>query len=218
MEKVVKYIRLLNSISICQTLKLYIRVKHPRSSSLRVLNRSNIYLHPSAHITMEENSSLEINRQDTRVQSGLLCRLSLAENAILRCVGHSSIHAGSYIMIHKNASLSIGNNTYINGATIDCSKNISIGADCAIAEGVRIMDNSWHAIHYTDGTQSVSIAPVSIGNKVWIATNAIILPGVIIGDGAIVAAGAVVTKNVPARCLVAGVPARVIKENVEWTH
>lgn len=45
-----------------------------------------------------------------------------------------------------------------------------------------------------------------------------ILPGVRIGDGAIVAAGAVVTKDVPAKCMVAGVPAKVVKENVEWIH
>ena len=59
---------------------------------------------------------------------------------------------------------------------------------------------------------------IEIGNKVWIATGAMILPGVKIGDGAIVAAGAVVTKDVPERCMVAGIPAKVIKENVEWKH
>lgn len=59
---------------------------------------------------------------------------------------------------------------------------------------------------------------MKIGNKVWIATNALVLPGVNVGDGAIVAAGAVVTKDVPAKCMVAGVPARVVKENVEWKH
>lgn len=53
----------------------------------------------------------------------------------------------------------------------------------------------------------------------WIGTNAIILKGVAIGDGAIIAAGAVVTKDVPAHTLVAGVPAKVIKENIiDWTH
>ena len=59
---------------------------------------------------------------------------------------------------------------------------------------------------------------VNIGNKVWIATNAMILPGVTIGDGAIIAAGTVVTKDVPARSMVAGVPAKIIKGNVEWIH
>ena len=54
--------------------------------------------------------------------------------------------------------------------------------------------------------------PVKIGNKVWIGAHATILPGVTIGDGAVVAAGAVVTKDVPSNVVVAGVPAKVIKE------
>ena len=56
-------------------------------------------------------------------------------------------------------------------------------------------------------------AAVHIGKKVWLdANNVTVLPGVTIGDGAIIAAGAVVTKDVPARTIAAGVPARVAKE------
>lgn len=54
--------------------------------------------------------------------------------------------------------------------------------------------------------------PIHIEENVWIGAGAIILPGVRIGAGAIVAAGAVVTKNVAPRTVVAGVPARKIKE------
>ena len=75
------------------------------------------------------------------------------------------------------------------------------------------MDNSWHETDPANDRKKIRI-----GNKVWFATNALILPGVTIGDGAIIAAGAVVTKDVPARCMVAGVPAKVIKENVKWKH
>lgn len=53
---------------------------------------------------------------------------------------------------------------------------------------------------------------VTIGNDVWIGHGAVILPGRTIGDGAVVAAGAVVTKDVPAYAIVAGVPARMVKE------
>ena len=54
-------------------------------------------------------------------------------------------------------------------------------------------------------------APIHIGRNVWIGANATVLAGVSIGDGAIVAAGAVVTHDVPARAIVGGVPAKIIK-------
>ena len=73
------------------------------------------------------------------------------------------------------------------------------------------MDSSWHAVDEAN-------KEVIIGNKVWLATGAMIMSGVTIGDGAIVAAGAVVTKDVPERSMVAGVPAKVVKENVDWRH
>lgn len=52
---------------------------------------------------------------------------------------------------------------------------------------------------------------VVLGKNVWVGSHATILPGVTVGDGSIIAAGAVVTKDVPERCIAAGVPARVIK-------
>jgi acetyltransferase-like isoleucine patch superfamily enzyme len=55
------------------------------------------------------------------------------------------------------------------------------------------------------------MAPIRIGRGAWIAAGATVLQGVTVGDDAVVAAGAVVTKDVPPRTLVAGVPARVIR-------
>lgn len=55
-------------------------------------------------------------------------------------------------------------------------------------------------------------SPVIIGENVWIGSNATILPGVTVGDNSVVAAGAVVTKDVPQNTVVAGVPAKVVKE------
>ncbi len=204
-----KYYKILSSINWMQTFMLYRRVRKPRSSSIRVLNCSNIHLSHSAVISMAEHSSFEINRQDY-IRTFERSTLYLGDNAQLHINGRFSMHGHSTIMVHDGAKLEIGDKTYLNGGNIDCSYNISIGKGCAIADNVRIMDNAYH-----DGR---SLRGVVISDKVWISTGAIILPGVIIGTGAIIAAGAVVTKDVPAKCMVAGVPAKVVKQNVDWKH
>lgn len=212
MDKIKKYLEVLSSIHWLQTWLMYRRVQKPRSSSIRVLNRSNIKIAPTATIDMGERSFFEINRQDY-IKTNERSTLYLGEKAKLKLSGSFTMHGHSSIMVHDGAQLEIGHNTYLNGGSIECSYGIHIGNDCAIADGVRIIDNSWHTAHSLAGG-----GITKIGNKVWIATGAMILPGITIGDGAIVAAGAVVTKDVAARCMVAGVPAKVVKENVEWKH
>jgi acetyltransferase-like isoleucine patch superfamily enzyme len=54
-------------------------------------------------------------------------------------------------------------------------------------------------------------APVVLGRNVWLGANVTVLPGVTIGDDAVVGAGSVVTRNVPARTVVVGTPARVVR-------
>lgn len=75
------------------------------------------------------------------------------------------------------------------------------------------MDRDYHKLN--NDTEKTS--PIHIGNHCWIGCNCIVLKGVTIGDGAVVAAGSVVTKNIPPNTLVAGNPAKIIKENVSWT-
>lgn len=111
----------------------------------------------------------------------------------------------------------------------DCGKNIHIGKRVFINMGCKFQDQG--GIYIGDGTlighnvvlatlnhakspserSSMIPAPIHIGKDVWIGSNATVLPGVTIGDGAIIAAGAVVTKNVPERTIVGGVPATVIR-------
>ena len=64
------------------------------------------------------------------------------------------------------------------------------------------------------GRSDGSVAPIAIGARCFIGANAVIAPGVTIGDGVIVAAGAVVLRDVPADCVVAGNPARVIRKGI----
>ena len=67
-------------------------------------------------------------------------------------------------------------------------------------------------------TQISEFKPIVIGKHVWIGTRTAILKGMNLSDGAIISVGAVVTKDVPANTMVAGVPAKVIKENVHWEN
>ena len=90
-------------------------------------------------------------------------------------------------------------------------KDVTIGNGTLISWDCCIMDRDYHAIREKEVMKSIHI-----GNRVWIGCKAIIFKGVTIGDGAVVAAGAVVTKDVPANSDVAGNPAKVIKENINW--
>jgi acetyltransferase-like isoleucine patch superfamily enzyme len=117
----------------------------------------------------------------------------------------------------RMAMLAIGDRTYFQPRVrINCSDNIQIGADCAFAWDVDIFDTDFHSIVGLDGEPQPNHAPIQIQDRVWIGAGAKILKGVTIGNDAVVAAGAIVTRSVPPRTLVAGCPAKVIKQIAGW--
>ena len=114
------------------------------------------------------------------------------------------------LAVKKGGKLIIGNNVRLNGPIISASNEIRIGNNCRIAPQVYLMDGDFHAVEdrLSDGKSS----PIIIEDDAWLATRCMVLKGVRIGKGAVVAAGAVVTKDVPPRSLMVGVPAMRIKE------
>jgi acetyltransferase-like isoleucine patch superfamily enzyme len=111
------------------------------------------------------------------------------------------------------AQVSIGDRTYIGRRSeFHCDAAISLGTDCAISWDVQFIDSDQHQLDGGRGPE-----PITIGDHVWIGQRATILKGVHIGDGAVVAAGSMVTKDVPARAVVAGVPAKVVRSDVRWS-
>ncbi len=91
---------------------------------------------------------------------------------------------------------------------------VRIGNHVNLAQGITVtaLNHNFSDPERRIDEQGISTTPVTIGDDIWIGANAVILPGVSIGNHSVVAAGAVVTKDVPPRSLVAGVPARIIKE------
>ena len=91
---------------------------------------------------------------------------------------------------------------------------VTIGSHVNLAQGITVtaLNHNFEDTNLRIDEQGISTTPVTIEDDVWIGANAVILPGVHIGNHCVVAAGAVVTKDVPAHSLVAGVPAKIIKQ------
>ena len=108
----------------------------------------------------------------------------------------------------------VGREVRLNrGATICAYTEVAIGAFTMVGEFVSIRDAN-HGIARGElvCSQPHDAKPIRIGSDVWVGRGACILPGVTIGDGAIIGANSIVTKDVPANCISAGIPAKVIRE------
>lgn len=109
-------------------------------------------------------------------------------------------------------NLRVGRDVFINhGCTIMDLGGVEIGDEVMIGPNVQII-TSGHPLDPATRRSMIVADPIRIGRNVWIGAGATVLGGVTVGDDAVVAAGAVVTKDVPARTLVAGVPAVVVRE------
>ena len=117
-----------------------------------------------------------------------------------------------------NPQLTIGNNVQFGEyCHIGCICNVSIGSGALIADRVFITDHfhgeiNANSLQLRPGARPLSGKPVKIGNNVWIGESVSIMPGVILGDNVIVGANAVVTHSFPDNVVIAGCPAKIIKQ------
>lgn len=151
------------------------------------------------------------------------------EDGIPEVYGHLEINVGANVTMHgtstlasarifKNPRLTIGDRSHCGAHfTAVVGADVTIGSDVLIANRVHIfaydshpLDMEARALHLpADASTS---RPVVIEDKAWIGCGSFILKGVTVGRGAIVAAGSVVTKDVPPQTVVAGNPARVVRD------
>lgn len=104
----------------------------------------------------------------------------------------------------------IGDYTLIcPGVRISSAEQVVIEDNCMLANGAYITDSDWHGIY--DRVSMGRAQPVHLEKNVWVGDSAIVCKGVTIGENSIVGAGAIVVTSIPANCVAAGNPARVVK-------
>ncbi|WP_244471694.1 acyltransferase [Methylobacterium sp. ARG-1] len=186
-----------------------------------------------------DNNVIDIDSRDQHAQAGKI--YINGDNNYIRigrgCVSDKDMH----IVIESNCKFDIGEDVRLGMANIYIgpgsmlrigdrtgftglvhlnpveAKVIEIGSDCSIASGVWMTTSDFHSIISRTGGERLNPAkPVRVGNHVWIANQATLLKGSTIGDNAIIGAHAVVTGLVPANCVAAGNPARIVREDVTW--
>ena len=114
---------------------------------------------------------------------------------------------------YKNATIKIGKHVATNNNIFICAANsIEIGDNTRIGHYVTMMDFEAHATKPIDRSKVGEIGEIFIGTNVWIGNNVTILKNSRIGNNTIVATGAVVTGSFPENVVIAGVPAKIIKE------
>ena len=121
----------------------------------------------------------------------------------------------SFCLGDKDAVIDIGNNVGISASCLWINTSLTIGNNVNIGGDCLILDNDAHSIDYIGrrrgGKGNVLSSPITIDNDVWIGARCVILKGVHIGARSIIGAGSVVTKDIPADCIAAGAPCKIIK-------
>jgi acetyltransferase-like isoleucine patch superfamily enzyme len=139
----------------------------------------------------------------------------------------ASLYLGVMFDLGSEARVSVGAFTLLNGARIICDSQISIGDYCLVSWNVVLMDSYRVPLDAQRRRRELELAPtrqprrtetteparpIRLGNNVWIGFDSCVLPGVTIGDGAVVGARSVVVADVPAFTVVAGNPARIVRQ------
>lgn len=209
-KRLLSFIRNSSLKSIIQT--IYYGRKYCASfkNFIRIYKNSIIDISKNALIDINGPVAIGVGRSFKFKE---LTRIHIESWSVLIIKNGFSFNSGSYIWLTHSGILEIDSGFINEGATITCASYIKIGENVHIARDAAIRDYDGHYIEKPDYRTA---KPITIGDNVWIGYGATIMKGVTIGDGAIIAAKSVVTKDVPAHCVVAGIPAKVIKNDIYW--
>jgi len=161
---------------------------------------------------VEGEGTLQVGDDSGHFPRGTCSSLRVGDRARIILHGNQKLFSGHQIDIGPDSAICFGGGYINHDAKISCYRSIKIGRGTIIGEDVVLMDTDHH--YLLGGADPLGI---SIGDHVWIGARAMILKNTKLGNGAVVAAGAVVSGEFPPRSLVAGVPAKIIRQDVEWS-
>ena len=165
-----------------------------------------------------ENNYIEIHEPFIITKKVLISCYSNSKVIIEACNHYKE----AKILVGSNNEVSIGRNTTVGKTSIilrgSKNTNINIGNDCMLSYNVIIRTEDAHTIYDTQTMELLNKPQsVNIGNHVWIAANTTVLKGSNIPDNCIIGTYSLINKKFEKEnCIIAGIPAKVIKENVNW--
>lgn len=136
-------------------------------------------------------------------------------------IGDNVKFSGYILVVGQNRTVEIGNNTTIQGAYIMAREaDIKIGADCMLSREIEIRSSDVHKIYKKGSKKRLNLPQnIIIGDKVWVGAKAFISKGSIIPNGSIIGACSFVNKEfTQENVILAGTPAAVVKEDIEWVR
>lgn len=220
-REILSLLKLINTKDV-EPFALALNYLKARKHLIKRSKKDNLFLYSGSVFKFEKGSKIILRGsklffgRDRISKKDYCSKIILEKNSKIVVDNDFAFNCGADILLKEDAVLTLGKGWANFGCQIRCGNQITIGNNVTFGRDVKILDSDFHCIRNNQNEVVNPSLPVIIGDNVWLGQGATILKGVTIGDGAIVATQSVVTKDVPAGSIVAGNPAKVIKENVTW--
>lgn len=135
-------------------------------------------------------------------------------------IGSEGLFSGQHFRLFAPGRVSLGEKCAFNGMSyvhMHETGVIQFGSDCLIAGDTSFSSSHVHKIlDLESGERLNPPGDITLGDHVWISASATLWPGAKVGDNSVVGRGSYVSKEFPSNCIIAGTPARVVREGVTW--
>lgn len=169
-----------------------------------------------AALTLQGSGNIIEIAEDCRLGANLTV---IGDNSRVRIGRACAINGFVSLLCPTGSTLTVGAGTTMVQVSIQLHEpgEIMFGEDCMVSSQAYVALSDIHPIYdRATGARVNAAASVTIGDHVWLGLRSMVMKGSTIGDGAVIAAGAIISGPVPAHAVAAGVPARVVRENIAW--